>query len=476
MTITVYAKGLTVAVFDNATVPDTTAPTVSIASPVAGTVSGTLDIVATANDNVGVARVDFFINGAKVGSAAAAPFKYSWNTTATANGAASLVATAFDAAGNSAQSAPVAVTVSNAVPSNPLSSLLPGRVRDLGGYADASVTFGENITDYSGVAIDVANNRLLWGPAGGHGSSWANHVRAYNLASQTVTTPYAGTPQAMHTAANADSVLGRWKSDNNAMERHTYNMTLVANGALYVMQGQGMPHPFNADPNDTSLWGGRVCWKTFSDGVWHYSQIASAPWYQAAAAMFDAQMQRIVVAGTDKDASTWGFVWLYDPATDSAVKIYDSVSTQIFGPTNALAYALNQDAYFIINPISGEVWKLTLNRATPTQSQVVKLAVTGKPNYGALGSPYPFSYGYHAPSGKIIGTVVAGKLNTFDPVTKAWSSVQLLNEDGSNANVTQAFYAGAVDPTSACYLFLSTPSAGAGGNPPGSARIFAARP
>ena len=95
--------------------PDTTPPTASIASPTGGNVSGTVTVTANAADNVGVTRVDFYVNGSLKGSDTAAPYQYSWNTAALPNGAATLYAKAFDAAGNSTQSATVAVTVANVV-------------------------------------------------------------------------------------------------------------------------------------------------------------------------------------------------------------------------------------------------------------------------------------------------------------------------------------------------------------------------
>ncbi len=61
--------------------PTLTPPTVSIASPTGGNVSGTVTISANASDNVGVTRVDFYVNGVLVGSDATAPYQYTWNTT-----------------------------------------------------------------------------------------------------------------------------------------------------------------------------------------------------------------------------------------------------------------------------------------------------------------------------------------------------------------------------------------------------------
>ncbi len=92
---------------------DTTAPTASIASPTGGTVSGSIAVGVNATDNVGVARVELKANGRLVGSDTAAPFSFVWDTAQVTSGPATLSAIAYDAAGNSGLSTPVAVTVSN---------------------------------------------------------------------------------------------------------------------------------------------------------------------------------------------------------------------------------------------------------------------------------------------------------------------------------------------------------------------------
>lgn len=96
---------------------DRTAPTVSITSPVAGTVSGLVTITASATDNVGVVAVSFFDGAAQIGGAVTAPpFQTAWDTSTVSGGSHSLSAVARDAAGNTKTSAIVAVTVANATP------------------------------------------------------------------------------------------------------------------------------------------------------------------------------------------------------------------------------------------------------------------------------------------------------------------------------------------------------------------------
>ncbi|HYF92255.1 MAG TPA: S8 family serine peptidase [Symbiobacteriaceae bacterium] len=94
---------------------DKQAPTVSISSPAEGaTVSGDVTVTADAADNVGVGKVMFYVDGHEVGTATTAPHSISWSSSGVADGAHSLVANAYDAAGNVGKSAAVRVNVKNA--------------------------------------------------------------------------------------------------------------------------------------------------------------------------------------------------------------------------------------------------------------------------------------------------------------------------------------------------------------------------
>jgi chitodextrinase len=100
--------------------PDTTPPTVSLSAPIADTttptkISGVTTISAAASDSVGVASVQFEVDGQAVGSpVTTSPYSYSWNTTTVANGSYTLTAVAKDTAGNTATATSVTVTVDNA--------------------------------------------------------------------------------------------------------------------------------------------------------------------------------------------------------------------------------------------------------------------------------------------------------------------------------------------------------------------------
>ena len=102
---------------------DTTPPTVAITAPTQGsTVSGTASVSASATDDVGVAGVQFLLDGANLGTEdTTSPYSVSWDTTTAVNGSHTLAARARDAAGNSATSTSVTVTVDNQAPSGTVS-------------------------------------------------------------------------------------------------------------------------------------------------------------------------------------------------------------------------------------------------------------------------------------------------------------------------------------------------------------------
>ncbi|HYR87936.1 MAG TPA: LamG-like jellyroll fold domain-containing protein [Terriglobia bacterium] len=99
---------------------DTTPPTLSLTSPVAGAVSGAVVVSAAASDNVAVTGVQFKLDGANLQAEdTTSPYSISWDTTTSANGPHAITAVARDAAGNTATSVAVPVTVSNTNPNDP---------------------------------------------------------------------------------------------------------------------------------------------------------------------------------------------------------------------------------------------------------------------------------------------------------------------------------------------------------------------
>jgi hypothetical protein len=128
---------------------DTTAPATSLTAPVASaTLSGTTTLTATASDNVGVTKVEFWEGATKLGEDITSPYSYDWNTTTATNGAVSLTAKAFDAAGNSTVSASVSATVSNTSSDTtaPATSLTaPAASTTLSGTTTLTATASDNV-------------------------------------------------------------------------------------------------------------------------------------------------------------------------------------------------------------------------------------------------------------------------------------------------------------------------------------------
>jgi hypothetical protein len=93
-------------------VPD--APAVSLTAPEDGSeLSGTVAVVAEVESSEEIVEVRFYADGEPIGSVSVPPFAIDWDTTAVADGPASLTAQAEDSLGSVGVSAPVVVTVAN---------------------------------------------------------------------------------------------------------------------------------------------------------------------------------------------------------------------------------------------------------------------------------------------------------------------------------------------------------------------------
>jgi subtilisin family serine protease len=166
---------------------DTTAPVAAIAAPLANSsVSGLVGVTVNASDNVGVARVDLKVNGTVVATDASAPYTFSWDSTGTANGMASIVAVAYDAAGNAGTSATVAVNVANQVTTLANDTTPPAVVisNPVAGTVTGNVSVQINASDDSGAAgittvLTIDGQTKAQGTGGTLGYNWnTRKVRA----------------------------------------------------------------------------------------------------------------------------------------------------------------------------------------------------------------------------------------------------------------------------------------------------------
>ncbi|MCA1602919.1 MAG: DUF1929 domain-containing protein, partial [Acidobacteria bacterium] len=145
--------------------PDTTPPTVSITAPANGaTVSGTaVTVSATASDNVRVAGVQFKLDGTtNLGAEdTTSPYSVTWNSTTATNGSHTLTEVARDAAGNTATSAGVSVTVNNTA--QPITAPLTCRGRVANISVSNNTIFGgpDSGTPYTGTLRGTNGNDVI---------------------------------------------------------------------------------------------------------------------------------------------------------------------------------------------------------------------------------------------------------------------------------------------------------------------------
>lgn len=102
---------------------DNIPPTGFILYPYAGQiVSDNIEIQVSASDNVGIARVEFYLDGDLLSSDDQAPYAYEWNTNSSSEDEEHVIyATIIDLQGNSTDLSPISVTVNNDdAPSNDL--------------------------------------------------------------------------------------------------------------------------------------------------------------------------------------------------------------------------------------------------------------------------------------------------------------------------------------------------------------------
>jgi len=164
---------------------DTTPPQVAITGPTNNTmISGSsVAIVATASDDMGVAGVQFEIDGVDLGAEdTSAPYSATLNTTSFTNGTHRLLAIARDTAGNRATSAVVTVLVGNVTtpPSTNadivwFDDALPNNAVPSSSGGDTWNWVTSNPTPFSGTAAHQSN------------LSPTNHQHVFNYAWTTLT-------------------------------------------------------------------------------------------------------------------------------------------------------------------------------------------------------------------------------------------------------------------------------------------------
>lgn len=185
-------------------------PTVAINTPAdASKVSGTVLISLDAFDNVGITKIEFYINGVLTAVETAAPYAYSWDTSALASGTYTIMAKAYDAAGNVGQSGTITTTVvsDNIAPTAEITSPINNAV--VSGSITINVVSGDNV-GISKVEIyvngdllsasNVAPYNIIWDTTSVLNGNYTINAKAYDqegnigLSSLTTVTVNNSTP------------------------------------------------------------------------------------------------------------------------------------------------------------------------------------------------------------------------------------------------------------------------------------------
>lgn len=136
-------------------------PTVAITAPAQGaSVAKTIIVQATANDDHGVAQVEFLVDGARIGvdSSGGDGWSASWDTTRAPDGQHTVAATATDTAGKTASSS-VTVTVRNAVPAPTGKMSVSSITYSTSGLNNADLTVAISVVSGSGAPMA---NAFVW--------------------------------------------------------------------------------------------------------------------------------------------------------------------------------------------------------------------------------------------------------------------------------------------------------------------------
>jgi len=418
---------------------DTTPPTVSIAAPASGAVvSGAIFVSANASDNVGIAGVQFRIDGQNLGAEdSQSPYSVTWNTTSVTEGSHIISAVARDAAGNPTSSAPISVTVSRmATPGAGWTQLPNTKLRSVcppNGFGGSAYEFSGNcwtVTEaWNSAVLDTRRNRLIvWG--GGHADYYGNEIYALDLGSWTVsrlTDP--GLPIA--TSGCPEAIAGGSQPNS----RHTYDGIAYMENVdrMFVVGGSLTPCGFLG--NDTWTF-------NFGNNTW----------------------ERRNPTGTIPNKVP-GLVTAYDPNT-GRVFLHDDHHLYTYDFSTDHYALLSSDGIpdfhmtGVIDPVrkqfimvgAGLVYAYDIRAGSNYARQI--LATTGGAT--VVESAYP-GLAYHSPSSKIVGWSGGDTVYSLDPDSKVWTPTSAAGGPGT-ALANGTYERWAYSPTSNAFVVVNSMS------------------
>jgi|GEM_PF-318826 len=246
-------------------VMDLQSPQVTIVNPTNGaTVRGLVTVTAEAQDNVAVSKVEFYIDGTKVGEDTSEPYQYNWDTVGLTNDSTHTIqAKAYDIIGNPGQSDTVAVRVVNNIPQVTIINPTDGET------LHGTVTIQAEVQDNEGIAqVEFfVNDKVL--------KSFISSPYEYGwnvdeIIDGTYTIKVKATNLSGNQSSKSINVIvnkGQKTFGRNYYSDYAYSIQQTTDGGYIVagdMSGSACVLKLNSD--------GSLAWqKTFFGGGWTYA-------------------------------------------------------------------------------------------------------------------------------------------------------------------------------------------------------------
>jgi hypothetical protein len=313
----------------SSTFVDTTPPTVALAGPANGaTVSGIVSISAAAFDNVGVVGVQFYLDGAPLGSEGTTfPYGANWDSSAAASGQHTLSARARDFAGNFTDSSVITVNVNNS--NDP-----------------ALVGQWSSVMNWPLVAINMVqmkNGKILMWDGGGYHCIGSDSARVWDPATNTFTPVPVPDP-------------------DDLTDIFCTGQTVLADGRVLIVGG----HECNLPG-----WLGQANAYIFDPDTYQWTilpAMAYRRWYPTATALPDGRA--IVIGGGDRDSSSGSYSRYpeeFDPPTNTWTRLTNG--SQVI-PNYPFVYVLPDGNVLVAGSDESPMATYVLNPATQTWSVV----------------------------------------------------------------------------------------------------------
>ena len=292
---------------------DYVAPAVAITYPAPGMlVSGTVQLEASAADDRGVAKVEYYDGATLIGTATVPSYLVAWNSRTGASGSHTLTARAYDAAGNTATSEAVAVVVDNDFVAPTTAILSPSNGSALSGTVQVAVSASDDralgrVEFYAGPALvhtwTAAPYELAWDTSDLADGAYTLTSKAYDVSGNVGTSAAVTVTLHQPTHAAYDPVLRAPKCDTVQAKCDTVGL----------VNGRAILGPEPSQPNTI----GGTC-ADGTSGSYHY----------------DESLDRIRVTREDGTAFAAGKrvrieanVWVYSASSDYLDLYYASDAT-----------------------------------------------------------------------------------------------------------------------------------------------------